>query len=94
MINPGQFSSPAVDCENPLFKDGPYEPSGAVMAVIDMPCAKPMSCALGGPDLSELYITSARLNLSGENLSEYPHSGDLFVLHADARGRPDFLSGA
>jgi sugar lactone lactonase YvrE len=47
------------------------------------------SCAFGGPDLRDLYITSARADMD-----KYPNSGDLFkITLADASGLPAFQYG-
>lgn len=44
------------------------------------------SCAFGGENLDELYITTARLSSSSKTLEEYPHAGGLFVFKPGIRG--------
>ncbi|MBN2503121.1 MAG: SMP-30/gluconolactonase/LRE family protein, partial [Anaerolineales bacterium] len=43
------------------WKVSRYDPQGKVMEVIEMPVEFPTSCFFGGPDLSTLFITSARV---------------------------------
>ena len=59
------------------------------MLDIPMPIAKPTSCAFGGPGLSDLYITSARIDLSEQHLKDNPTSGDLFVVRTEATGQTE-----
>jgi sugar lactone lactonase YvrE len=60
---------------------------------ISLPVQRPTSCTFGGPGLDQLYITSASVDLSQQDLKEQPLAGDLFVLQADVRGlaEPKFL---
>jgi sugar lactone lactonase YvrE len=45
-----------------------------------MPVARVTSCAFGGDDLQDLYITSARIGLSEPELAGQPLAGSLFVI--------------
>jgi sugar lactone lactonase YvrE/DNA-binding IclR family transcriptional regulator len=63
-----------------------YDPDGKVDRVINLPVPRPTSCAFGGPDLSTLYITSARIRLSAQQLAEAPLSGSVFALKSGFRG--------
>jgi sugar lactone lactonase YvrE len=65
-----------------------YLPSGTLAAVVRMPVARPTSCAFGGPDLGDLYITSARSDLSAEELAAQPAAGGLFRVRPGTTGRP------
>jgi sugar lactone lactonase YvrE len=58
-----------------------------------MPVQRPTSCAFGGPELNVLYITSARTELTDNELKEQPLAGDLFRLETDVKGmaEPKFL---
>lgn len=49
----------------------------------------PTACALGGPDLTTLYITTAKQRLSAEELAAQPHAGDLFSITVDVAGLPE-----
>jgi sugar lactone lactonase YvrE len=46
-------------------------------------------CALGGPDLRTLYVTSARQQRPAEELSRLPQSGGLFAMRVDVPGLPE-----
>ncbi|MBF0444075.1 MAG: SMP-30/gluconolactonase/LRE family protein [Magnetococcales bacterium] len=55
-----------------------YTPDGAVDRIIEMPVPRPTSCAFGGSDLLDLYITSASIGLNKQQLAQAPLSGSLF----------------
>ncbi|MEM7624215.1 MAG: SMP-30/gluconolactonase/LRE family protein [Planctomycetota bacterium] len=46
------------------------------------------SCCFGGPDLKTLYITTARIGMSHEQLASQPHAGDVFAARVDRPGLP------
>lgn len=41
-----------------------YAPTGTLVETIPVPAVQPTSCAFGGPELDELYVTSARSGLA------------------------------
>jgi sugar lactone lactonase YvrE len=47
---------------------------------------RPTSCIFGGPDLQDLFVTSARIRLSSQRLSEAPLSGSLFRIRTESSG--------
>jgi sugar lactone lactonase YvrE len=63
-----------------------YAPSGHLRQVIPMPVQRPTSCTFGGPDLSVLYVTSARMGLSEEALAATPLAGSVFAVRTDTAG--------
>jgi sugar lactone lactonase YvrE len=63
-----------------------YNPEGKVDREYRLPVANPTSCAFGGKNLDELYITSAALGLNEEDKRRHPQSGDLFCLRAGITG--------
>lgn len=63
-----------------------YAPDGTIDRVVPTPVDQPTSCAFGGPDLSTLYVTSAREGLSPEDLARQPHAGSLFAFEPGVRG--------
>ena len=84
-----------VDAEGCLwvaFYDGwavrRYTPAGALDRIIRLPVARITSCAFGGPDLSDLYVTSATAGLDEMQLAEQPHAGGLFVIRPGVAGLP------
>lgn len=54
-----------------------YSTTGELLAQIDLPTSNVSSCVFGGPDLTDLYITTARQGL-GEKLAAEPLAGALF----------------
>jgi sugar lactone lactonase YvrE len=60
--------------------------TGEELARLDLPVSQVSACAFGGPNLDELYITSARKNLSEEALEKQPHAGSLFKARLDVMG--------
>lgn len=60
--------------------------AGREIAEIRMPVARPTSCVFGGPGLDELFITSARVRLSDEQLREQPLAGGLFHCRPGVKG--------
>lgn len=70
---------------------GRYDPrTGRKIGRVDVPASQVASCALGGANLSELFITTARKRLTPEQLTREPLAGSLFVAGTDARGLPAF----
>ncbi|MBM6593592.1 SMP-30/gluconolactonase/LRE family protein [Microvirga pudoricolor] len=66
-----------------------YAPDGTVDRAISVPVPRPTSCTFGGPDLSTLFITSARIRLSSQQLQEAPLSGSVFAIDTGVKGLPD-----
>ena len=64
-----------------------------VLETYPTPAPHTSCCCFGGPDLTELYITTARKGLSPEQLEEYPLSGHLFRLKTNVRGAETFAFG-
>ena len=60
--------------------------SGQVLQKIDLPTSNVSSCAFGGKDLDELYITTARVLLDEEALAEQPTAGGLFRAEPGVKG--------
>ena len=65
-----------------------YAPDGQLAAVIELPVSLVTSCAFGGPDLRDLYITSASGWLSPEQAVEHPAAGGLFRARPGVSGLP------
>ena len=61
-----------------------YDRSGAVSRVIDVPARYATSCCFGGPDLAQLFITSARHGSTCEDGLD----GALFVVDVEVPGLP------
>lgn len=62
---------------------------GVKIDSIRLPVSNVTSCTFGGPDLRDLYITSAREGLFPSQLDQQPLAGALFVIrHSDWTGMP------
>jgi sugar lactone lactonase YvrE len=61
---------------------------GRRLDVVRVPATNVSSVAFGGPDLDDLYITTAREGLSDAQLATEPHAGDLFVARTGVSGPP------
>lgn len=65
-----------------------YSPEGALDRIVPLPTTHPTSCAFGGPDLEDLYITTATIALSPEEKKSQPQAGAVFRYRPFVRGRP------
>jgi D-xylonolactonase len=63
-----------------------YSPEAKCLATVELPVARPTSCAFGGPALDRLYITSASVGLDQAALSAQPQAGGLFMTAPGVRG--------
>jgi sugar lactone lactonase YvrE len=98
---PGLPDGMTIDAEGMLwvaYWDGwrvvRWDPAtGEALAVIELPVARVTAPWFGGPNLDELYITSARTGLSDEALAQQPHAGSIFVARPGVRGTPAFEFG-
>ena len=68
-----------------------YAPDGSIDKTIEMPIQRPTSCMFGGPNLNQLYITSAIKNLPVAELEKQPEAGNIFVIEVDVPGLPEPL---
>lgn len=71
-----------------------YSPDGMLADVIAVPVPRPTSCTFGGPDLTTLFITSARDGLDEHTLHKAPLSGSVFALETAVTGIPEPTFGA
>ena len=69
-----------------------YDPEGALDVRIRVPVSHPTSCAFGGADLGDLYITSASSDeegpLGAADMRREPNAGALFCLRPGVGGLP------
>lgn len=65
-----------------------YLPDGSIEREIRLPVSEVTCPAFGGPDLDELYITTAWEELSEEQRAAQPLAGGLFRARSGVRGRP------
>lgn len=54
---------------------------------IELGVSKPTSCTFGGKNFDRLYVTSASIGLSADELAREPHAGCVFELEVGVQGR-------
>jgi sugar lactone lactonase YvrE len=67
--------------------------TGQLLEQIPLPAKNVTSCAFGGDNLNELYLTSARVGLEHADLTAYRHSGSLMRVGTRVQGMPTFEFG-
>jgi sugar lactone lactonase YvrE len=65
-----------------------YTARGALDAVVELPTSNPTSLAFGGPNLDQLFVTSAKHRLSDAQLAHQPLAGSLLTVAAGVAGVP------
>jgi sugar lactone lactonase YvrE len=100
VVNPGEghLDGMTIDEEGMLWIAvasggyiGRFDPdSGELLAKLTLPVNVVTSCAFGGEDLDDLYITSCRYGLNETALAEHPLTGSLLKIKMPIRGVPSF----
>lgn len=67
--------------------------NGQLLASIPLPVSRVTACAFGGPNLDQLFITSASQGMGPGDWQKEPHAGGLFVCQPGVRGVPSFRFG-
>ncbi|QHW31328.1 SMP-30/gluconolactonase/LRE family protein [Paenibacillus rhizovicinus] len=62
--------------------------TGEKLDAVYVPAAKATSCIFGGDELDILYITSASIGLTPQELAEQPHAGGIFTYRPGVKGTP------
>ena len=75
-----RWGAACVSCHDPV--------SGTELARVALPTSHITNVAFGGPELRTLFITSARFELSEQQLKDQPLAGALFSVDVDSPGRP------
>ena len=65
-----------------------FGPDGSVAEQVPVPVPRPTSVAFGGPDLRTMYLTSASIGLTDDQLTRWPLSGSVLRHDVDVPGRP------
>ncbi|MEO1349784.1 MAG: SMP-30/gluconolactonase/LRE family protein [Cyanobacteria bacterium J06635_15] len=66
-----------------------FDAQGKELMRVPMPVQRPTSCTFGGPDLKELWITSAAVGLNQSEIQKGFYAGDLFCVGTDVVGSPN-----
>ena len=81
------------DCLWIAFWDGwcvrRYSPKGDCLKKISLPVQKPTSCAFGGKNMTQLFVTSASIGLTKRERADQPCAGGLFMLDTAYVGLED-----
>jgi sugar lactone lactonase YvrE len=59
-----------------------YTPDGELDRAIELPTPRVTACAFGGPDLTDLYVTTARVGLT----APHPMAGSVLVVPGAGKG--------
>lgn len=70
-----------------------YAPDGSIDRVLPMPFATATCMCFGGPKLEDLYVTSATMGLSPEDLQRSRAPGGLFVIRGAGKGIVEGIFG-
>ncbi len=63
-----------------------WDAGGAHLETVEVPAPNVTSVAFGGPDMSTLFVGTARENLTEEQLEEHPQSGAVFQVPTRVHG--------
>jgi sugar lactone lactonase YvrE len=64
-----------------------YAPDGSVVADVLLPVSQPSCPAFGGADLSDLYVTTARIDLTPDALAQEPLAGQVLLAKGLGKGQ-------
>lgn len=68
---------------------GRFDPTtGEMLAKVEVPVECVTSCCFGGPDMTDLYITTASRDLKEEDRPKQPDAGGIFVARPGVKGTP------
>jgi sugar lactone lactonase YvrE len=65
-----------------------FHPDGSVDRTIGLPVSQPTMCCFAGPDLTDLYVTTATDKLTADQRRQEPLAGALLRLRPGERGIP------
>lgn len=89
---PDGMASDAEDCLWITFWRGGavrrFDPTGRLLTEIRLPVTRTTSCCLGGDDLSDLYVTTARRSLRDVSTDTNPLAGAVFRCRVEVPGLP------
>ncbi|MEM7650021.1 MAG: SMP-30/gluconolactonase/LRE family protein [Cyanobacteria bacterium P01_A01_bin.70] len=65
-----------------------FDADGHEIRRVNLPVPLVTSCTFGGPELTDLYITTASAGMSQAELKQYYQAGDLFCVPTNVQGLP------
>lgn len=60
--------------------------TGTKLSEVEIPALNITSCTFGGPDLDELYITTAGVGMTDDQALQFPLAGGLFKVRTNVKG--------
>lgn len=66
-----------------------YAPDGQITHRVPLPVQFPTSCMFGGPELRDLFITSAWTRVAADERARQAQAGDVFRVRAPFAGMPE-----
>lgn len=63
-----------------------YTPDGRLDTIVRTPARQTTSCVFGGPDRRDLFITTASLGLTDQELADQPRAGRVFTCRPGVAG--------
>jgi sugar lactone lactonase YvrE len=92
---PDGMTVDAEDCLWIAFWDGwcvrRFSPAGERLAELRVPAQRPTSCAFGGADFDQLFITTASRDLTHEERRSQPYAGGMFMTSPGVTGMAEPL---
>ena len=70
-----------------------YNPQGQPILIVKVPVQHVTSCCFGGENNDLLFITSARGELTADEIAAQPLAGDIFIFQTDTKGLPTNFFG-
>ncbi|MDT3498070.1 SMP-30/gluconolactonase/LRE family protein [Bacillus toyonensis] len=64
--------------------------TGEQILSVPIPALNVTSCTFGGPNSTDLYVTTARTRMTDEELKKYPHAGGIFRIQTNIKGCPTY----
>ena len=71
-----------------------FSPAGELLREVRVPALCPTMPCFGGPSLKTVYVTSASINRSSDELARWPHSGCVLAFEVDVPGLPTAFATA
>ncbi len=71
-----------------------FSPAGKALGRVKLPVQRPTCPTFGGPGLSTLYVTTASVGLSQQEIQQGFYAGDVFAIAAPTPGLPTHPFGA
>ena len=70
----------------PISRISVFNKTGKKIHTIDFPAKNITNCTFGGPNHSELFVTSAKKSMSKKDLRQFKLSGSLFRIKTNVNG--------